>query len=32
MGDALSRKPYDTLANLVLDDWKRAVIIEDYDL
>ena len=32
MADALSHKPHGILVSLVLEDWKRAVIIEDYDL
>ena len=32
MADALSHKPHGLLANLVLEDWKRAVTIEDYNL
>ena len=30
--DALSRKPYGILINLVLEDWKNVVTIEDYNL
>ena len=32
VADALSSKPRGLLASLVLEDWKRIVIIEDYDL
>ena len=32
MVDALSRKPRGILASLVLKDWKRKVMNEDYDL
>ena len=32
VADALSGKPRGLLARLVLEDWKRAVTIEDYNL
>ena len=32
VADALSRKPRGLLASLVLEDWKRTVIVENYDL
>lgn len=30
--DALSHKPQSILASLILDDWKRMITVEDYNL
>ncbi|XP_062118575.1 uncharacterized protein LOC133832217 [Humulus lupulus] len=32
VADALSRKPHGTLACLVLEDWKRTIMMGDYEL
>ena len=32
VADALSCKPCGLVASLVLEDWRRAVTIEDYDI